>query len=394
MTTRLNNALSTSPWRKPGVGAAFRASSLQSPASSLRSGVTLVELLITMVIVAILAAAILGTASAALDAARRSRTQSIILKLHNLLMERWGDYETRRVDISQLRMQQLEQLVRDHMQSGMTPGQAALIRGQILADLRLLALRELMKIEMPDHWSDVWLAKLDQSEGALSVLAARTPLAQRYYRQFLRFDTSIDDNKIRDNQGAECLYMVIMYATGDGEAREQFTDQDIGDTDEDGAPEFLDGWGRPIGFIRWPAGFASPLQPLNPGPSTGNLVRDPVNDHDPFDPFRRDSPAAEPTRQQDYGNFWSLVAHLKQVNRPPNASLGPNAGFALVPLIYSMGPDEDADFTVFPDVVVGVDPYMSYDNPDSNPRQLGATFDQEKNGDGWNDNITNHLSEY
>ena len=30
----------------------------------------------------------------------------------------------------------------------------------------------------------------------------------------------------------------------------------IGDTDDDGAPEFLDGWGRPIEFIRWPTGFA------------------------------------------------------------------------------------------------------------------------------------------
>jgi prepilin-type N-terminal cleavage/methylation domain-containing protein len=354
-----------------------------------RSAVTLVELLITMVIVAIIAAAILGTASAALDAARRSRTQSIILKLHNLLMERWGDYETRRVDILPLHIANLDDMLQKKVQSNnLTYGQAALVRGQIMADLRLLGLRELMKIEMPDRWSDIALASVGQSPGTTQILADRTPLALRYLRQYSRFDAAADEDAIRSNQGAECLYMIIMYATGDGEAREQFTDQDIGDTDGDGAPEFLDGWGRPIGFIRWPAGFASPVQPLNPDPSTGNLVRDPMNDHDPFDPFRRDSPDALPLQQQDYDNFWSLVAHLKDPTRAVDA------GFALVPLIYSMGPDEDADFTVFPDVVVGLDPYMSYDNPDGDPRQLGATFDQEQDGDGWNDNIHNHLSEY
>ncbi len=53
-----------------------------------------------MVIIAIISAAILGTASAALDGARRSRTQSLVQKLHTLVMERWEDYQTRRVDIA------------------------------------------------------------------------------------------------------------------------------------------------------------------------------------------------------------------------------------------------------------------------------------------------------
>jgi hypothetical protein len=254
-----------------------------------------------------------------------------------------------------------------------------------------------MKIEMPDRWSDVWLAALEDTAGDTTVIAGRTPLAQRYYRQYLRFvNDSTDEDVIRSNQGAECLYMIIMNATGDGEAREQFTDQDIGDTDEDGAPEFLDGWGRPIGFIRWPAGFASPLQPLNPDPSTGNLVRDPINDHDPFDPFRRDNPDALPPRskQRLYGNFWSLVAHLRDPERAVDA------GFTLVPLIYSIGPDEDADVFVSP-LSTGpensppFDPYGLYPTEDGDQAQLGRTFDLEENDDdGWHDNIHNHLSEY
>ena len=38
-----------------------------------------------------------------------------------------------------------------------------------------------------------------------------------------------------ENQGAECLYMVIMMATGEGEARALFGESSIGDTDGDGA---------------------------------------------------------------------------------------------------------------------------------------------------------------
>jgi hypothetical protein len=350
-----------------------------------------------MVIVAIIAAAILGTASAALDAARRSRTQSIVLKLHNLIMERWGDYETRRVDISPLHIQNLDDLMQNWVQNGtLKPGEAALVRGQIMADLRLLGLRELMKIEMPDRWSDIALAPVGGPIGASpEVLAARTPLAQRYLRQYQQFDASLDEDVIRSNQGAECLYMTVMYGTGDGEAREQFTDQDIGDTDDDGAPEFLDGWGRPIGFIRWPAGLASPVQPLNPDPITGDLVRDPLNDHDPFDPFRRDSPTAQPTmsKQRLYGNFWSKVAHLKDPQRAVDA------GFALVPLIYSIGPDEDADLVVSPlstgpEFTPSFDPYGLYPLENGDDAQLGRTVDLEDDGEGWHDNIHNHLSEY
>jgi len=73
-----------------------------------------------------------------------------------------------------------------------------------------------------------------------------------------------------------------------------FRSDEIGDIDSDGAPEFWDGWGRPIGFIRWPAGFTSIVQ-----------SHDTTTNPDPMDPMR--------TSAGDYG---------------------------LTPLIYSAGPDE------------------------------------------------------
>ena len=40
-------------------------------------------------------------------------------------------------------------------------------------------------------------------------------------------------------------------------SREDFSDSEIKDTDNDGVPEFVDGWGEPIQFYRWPVAHHS-----------------------------------------------------------------------------------------------------------------------------------------
>ena len=70
------------------------------------------------------------------------------------------------------------------------------------------------------------------------------------------------------NEAAECLYMIVMLSTPD--ARSQFSDSEIGDTDNNGFPEFLDGWGNPIFFLRWSPVSATPIyrRMLPPRPQT------------------------------------------------------------------------------------------------------------------------------
>jgi hypothetical protein len=48
---------------------------------------------------------------------------------------------------------------------------------------------------------------------------------------------------------------------GDKLALDYFDATEIGDTDGDGMKEILDGWGTPIEFIRWPAGYAENVGP-------------------------------------------------------------------------------------------------------------------------------------
>ena len=113
------------------------------------------------------------------------------------------------------------------------------------------------------------------------------------------------------NQPAEWLYQIVASSNSQGgNALEAFRSSEIGDTDEDGMPEFIDGWGNPIRWLRWPAGYPSVLNtPHNP--ITGGGVPDAM------DPVRTDW-------------RWSN----------PDSAEKP---WLLVPLIISAGPDEVFD---------------------------------------------------
>jgi prepilin-type N-terminal cleavage/methylation domain-containing protein len=275
-----------------------------------RSGLTLVELLITITIISILAGLILGVASVAGEKARENQTRHVVQRIHQLLAEHMATYKTRRVQVRPEVLTSIKDITnaRDRMQA---PALA-----------RLHALRELMLMEMPDRWSDVLLRPVPDSR--LGADDARYPFWQDsrgqpygraglpsvYLRRYAsianRTNTLTNDPNTRDqilaHEGAECLYMIITLATGDGEARQHFGENSIGDTDGDGAPEFLDAWRQPIEFLRWAPGFNSLIQidanTLDADPDDGHTPADiqvwtpaAARDHDPYDVYRVDEPA-------------------------------------------------------------------------------------------------------
>jgi type II secretory pathway pseudopilin PulG len=321
---------------------------------------TLVELLVTILIIGILTSLVLGVAALAGETAREAKTRMMVSRLHTLLMEQYDTYKNRRIDTSIL-----DNAIRTATGRDPTPNERA--------DNRLLALRQLMKMEMPDRWSDLLNDTVDnlrpndsqadfddlknnaRTGREFYYLPARTELWSAYlrrYRQLARTNTITGDlntpEDIRANQGAECLYLIITLATGDGEARSLFHEDDIGDTDGDGAPEFLDGWGHPIEFLRWAPGFSSEAQlgpvrleqvradaithGMNETQADQEVTNAVAADHDPFDMYRRDTDDASvsPTN--------TVYDHLRD-NR---------YSYRLVPLIYSAGRDEIADINVDP----------------------------------------------
>jgi prepilin-type N-terminal cleavage/methylation domain-containing protein len=279
-----------------------------------RAGFTLIELLIAITIIAILAGLILGVASVAGETARHRKTEQMIARLHTLLMDHYETYKTRRVSVRQ----QIIDGINDPG-NGLSREQ----RAKAPAIARLYALRELILMEVPDRWSDILLTEVPENpasgvqggrvEYALlpffqdttqaSPISGRTGLTDVYLRRYADIATRTNsltgepntEEEITDYQGAECLYLVITLATGEGEARSLFGESTIGDTDGDGALEFLDGWDRPINFLRWAPGFDSQIQ-INandylPLPVNAAWLTAANADHDPFDVYRADPPA-------------------------------------------------------------------------------------------------------
>ncbi len=247
-----------------------------------RRGFTLVELLTVITIIGMLAGLSLGALYSARGSAREAKTRATIAKLDMIVQARYDEFASRRVPIRTRR-----------------------IPPKAMAELRLQVLRELIRMEMPDRLTDVTYPRhgTDKNRADISATVAvtvgsitehveRPALNKRYFRQI--YDMNATDGTLLMSEQfapAELLYLLVM---SDPEAREQFQETEIGDNDGDGFFEFVDGWGRPIMFLRWAPGFRSDLQ-----------TRDAKNDHDPFD--------------------WSGV----------DAS-----AFRLVPLIYSGGPDK------------------------------------------------------
>lgn len=297
-------------------------------------GFTLTELLVVVVILGMLAALVLGALQAGRESAREARTKATIAKLHNIIMAQYESYRTRRVPVNT---------------TGMTPPQAAAAR--------LAMLRAIMRLEMPERWTDVVFDPQNPlannpslgrpQPNPASVPGGMVPwpgVAQRYYRTYVRqFQQANGDFQvINENAPAECLYLIV---SASPDALAQFHENEIGDTDGDGLMEFLDGWGNPIFFLRWAPGFNnSDLQPNVPPLTPADAAK---NEHDPFDP-RRVDPAA-----------WRLV-----------------------PLIYSAGPDGQY--------------HVAFDSTGSAYTWNNDTYTQTfgaATGSGFYDNIHNHRIE-
>jgi len=291
-------------------------------------GFTLVELLVVISLVAILAGMVLGALYTSQEAARGRRTEALIRKLHDQMAIRWESYQTRRLPIDPsiaIPGATIPTSISSNFIDPMNPDAAELIAAQ-----SLLARRELMQMELPDHYEDfvsftpVFLKEIDPSTGNYTATPIKPSSARSYSLRLERLvgtrpeytnTTDVFNEVVKQHQSAECLYLIMTSGLGsDGGA--VFSERDTGDTDGDGMPEFIDAWGNPIEWIRWPAGFISDMQPAVVDTSTSppTVTRDPISNPNPFDSLRIDPLP---------GTFDYLEPR----------------GYALFPLIVSSGPD-------------------------------------------------------
>lgn len=317
-----------------------------------RRGFTLAELMVVIMIIAVIASALLVAVAGARESARTARTKAIITTIHEFIMQRWDSYASRPI-----------------------PAYKPLGSGSPTAFHlgRLDAMRELIRMEMPERFSDIRrpppspLPSPYTPKAANRVLRAPPALSRRYLRRFTKEPKA-------EHESAECLYLLLeSIEEGGNAALDSFGSSEVGDVDNDGFPEILDAWGHPIYWLRWaPAYSPSPAQY---GPPDPKKTPDPKFSPDPLD--------------------YMKVHHLLQ---DADASNDP---YALTPLIYSAGADAKYGIqTKDPNMpqpngegeyrLTSPRPNDPYD-PDDDPA-TPPVIGMRMAGSDWEDNIDNHFS--
>lgn len=375
---------------------------------TIRRSFTLAELLVVIMVISILASSLLFAMFGAIQQAKESRTKSQITKLHELLMTRWDSYRTRSIRLL-----------------GMTAEPRRDARA--VATARLLAIRDLMRMELPDRKADVLDGTLASGFGftvnynrggtltATPTLTVSRPACSREYLRRVANLVSPANLTLgaaawtETYQDSECLYMIVASIQDiAGSGLDFLHEGEIGDLDEDGMPEILDSWGKPIAFIRWAPGFLEHPGPdftfgtADDIPSYSNLqILDAEGSPDPFDPLRVDKRPPPPP----------LAAPWPAEMDPTGTGTAEyQFNFALFPLVVSSGPDELLDIVRFdydpsnPSTQVAFNFYRSGTNPYPPPgwttlindpysvlatcqKRLGEPFLESG---GYKDNITNH----
>ncbi len=363
-----------------------------------RPSFTLVELLTAIAILGIMSGMVLVVLAGAQRDAYVARTRGTIQKLHEIVLQRWEEYRYRAPKINLPPEWLLPQAA--------LGGQVALSPREG-SRLRMIVLRDLMRMEMPDRMSDIEFPptiykvagftydnpppSLNTGNDTPYTLTRTVPGQYNNLRQRAGLGSLpspytgpvvsvVPSGYSGSINSAEWLYYIVAASNFQGgSALEYFRPSEVGDVDDDNHPEFIDAWGNPIWWIRWPSSFDSPYNAYGAA--------------DAMDPLHTDWRWMDAAFEN---KPWTLV--------PLIISSGPDGVFdikfegASSPIIYATqrwvrATDSPAHSAgpipyYFPDPFV--DAYAN--NGQLVKTGLGSVLDQDGDGttDGAADNIHNH----
>ena len=247
-----------------------------------RSGFTLVELMTVIAIIGLLSAFSVTIVRSSIESAKETQTRTTIAKIDNVLTTAYEKYQYRRVDLTNYYREFIEINRRNPALAEKT-------------QYRIGKLRDKLRCDFPCTPEELGLSSVENGSGPLNYTPIQAAIASAVSTaaaggtlSFLRYeeDSPVGTVKYRFIANAELLYLVIMNA--EPEARSLFSEREVADVDGNGLKEFVDGWGKPICWMRW-----APSLPRSDRQPSIDSIRSQVGtngvpdryDADPFDPL-------------------------------------------------------------------------------------------------------------
>lgn len=265
-----------------------------------RHGFTLIEILIVIVIVSILMSFLGVTIANMLTTAKEAQTQATLTKIDGMITER-QEGMARFYDSRDFRRRVDE--VHDNLKQGDPSNGVPQLLGLSQGFVKAVGIKKTTQEFFPQNFFEMTDIRQPIDPSAPAGSAARRGIGADGIPDKIAFDdvygTSVkwgidpSDSVLkpwRDKNGnampdagdvfhqqetesAELLYFALTRLEIFGVpaiGADAFLDQEVDDTDGDGLPEFVDGWGRPLRFYRWPSRLIKPFGMLGQDGSAGN----------------------------------------------------------------------------------------------------------------------------
>jgi prepilin-type N-terminal cleavage/methylation domain-containing protein len=244
-----------------------------------RRGFTLIELLVVLGIIAFLASVLGVTISGFLTSAKEAQTLATLRKIDGLISERQQGL-TQFFDSREFRkrVDDFHERLKD---GNPTNGVAPLV--EIARDFSvIIGKKELLRESLPQRFAEM----IDAQDATGAIVAGGDGIPDQIQRDQAYgvvkwgidpVDTILkpwvdtngdgvanagDSFHSRETESAELLYLALTRFEQYGippAGVDDFKTAEIADTDGDGLPEFVDAWGQPLRFYRWPSRLIKPF---------------------------------------------------------------------------------------------------------------------------------------
>lgn len=215
----------------------------------IRRAFTLIELLVVISIVGVLITILGATVTTSIRKAREAATITLLQKLDGLLDERIKGFEraTKSRDF---------QTIVNNSKTLLTAAGIPEITPEVIS---AIARKNFYRGLFPQRFED--LGPDANSNGVPDVLE----LVPGVNLTVLTTQTGASGTARHPTESSELLYFALTRMQSFGVppvAESEFTDSERRDTDGDGLLEFVDGWGQPLRFYRWPTRLLKPNGPF------------------------------------------------------------------------------------------------------------------------------------